>query len=175
MNARNIRRVVTGTNSAGRSTIISDGPSPTVVGGPAFTAVQAWRVESTPADLGPAETAETGRVNMNPPRAGAVCWVCYIEPDSAWRSGAAGTGAEAFADASGGADPMHVTDAVDFVQVISGEVYAVLEETETLLGPGDVLIQRGTPHAWSNRSTEVCILACVAIGADPASRRQEAG
>ncbi|MFE0149011.1 hypothetical protein ACFWY5_17820 [Nonomuraea sp. NPDC059007] len=37
---------------------------------------------------------------------------------------------------------------------------------------GDVLIQRGTPHAWSNRSGEVCVPACVAIGADAATRPQ---
>ncbi|MFI6393391.1 cupin domain-containing protein [Nonomuraea sp. NPDC050547] len=172
MNTRNIRRVVTGFGTGGRSTVVADGPSPTVISAPAFTAVMAWRVGSTPADLGPAETVDGGPVNMNPPQHGAVCWVCYIEPDDAWTSGEAGTGAEAFADTEGGADPMHVTDAVDFVQVISGEVYAVLEETETRLGPGDVLIQRGTPHAWSNRSGEVCVLACVAIGADAATRPQ---
>jgi quercetin dioxygenase-like cupin family protein len=47
---------------------------------------------------------------------------------------------------------MHTTDTVDVIVVISGQLHAVLEDTETVLNPGDCLIQRGTRHAWSNRT-----------------------
>jgi quercetin dioxygenase-like cupin family protein len=58
---------------------------------------------------------------------------------------------------------MHTTDTVDYAIVLSGEIYAVMEENETLMRTGDVLVQRGTNHAWSNRSTEVCRLAFILI------------
>jgi naringenin degradation protein FdeH len=32
---------------------------------------------------------------------------------------------------------------------------------------GDVLIQRGTYHAWSNRSDKICRMLFVLIGAEP--------
>jgi hypothetical protein len=38
-----------------------------------------------------------------------------------------------------------------------------MEENETLMKTGDVLVQRGTNHAWSNRSNEVCRLAFILI------------
>ncbi len=64
----------------------------------------------------------------------------------------------------GGAHPgMHTTDTVDYAIVLSGEVYAVLEKGEKLLRAGDILIQRGTNHAWSNRSGEYCRLAFVLV------------
>lgn len=51
------------------------------------------------------------------------------------------------------------------VTIISGEIYAVTETGETLLRPGDCLVQRGTKHAWSNRGTEPCTLAAVHVAA----------
>ena len=46
---------------------------------------------------------------------------------------------------------------------MSGEIYAIMDEGETLLKAGDVLIQRGTNHAWSNRSDDFCRIAFVLI------------
>ena len=37
------------------------------------------------------------------------------------------------------------------------------EEEDLLLKAGDVLIQRGNNHAWSNRGTEPCVIAFVLI------------
>lgn len=42
-----------------------------------------------------------------------------------------------------------------------------MDEGETLLKAGDILIQRGTNHSWSVRGTEPCIVAAVLVGADP--------
>ena len=47
---------------------------------------------------------------------------------------------------------MHQTGTVDYAIVLKGEIVAVLEQTETVLKTGDILIQRGTNHAWSNQS-----------------------
>jgi quercetin dioxygenase-like cupin family protein len=58
---------------------------------------------------------------------------------------------------------MHTTESVDYAIVLHGEIYARMDEGETLLRTGDVLIQRGTNHAWANRSDDVCRVAFVLI------------
>lgn len=58
---------------------------------------------------------------------------------------------------------MHTTESVDYAIVLQGEIYAVMEEGETLMRAGDILIQRGTAHAWSNRSNEFARICFVLI------------
>jgi len=60
---------------------------------------------------------------------------------------------------------MHETDTIDYAIVLEGEIYAVMEEGETLMRPGDVLIQCGTSHSWDNRSAEICRVLFVMIDA----------
>jgi quercetin dioxygenase-like cupin family protein len=64
---------------------------------------------------------------------------------------------------------MHKTASVDYAIVLSGEVWAVMEEGETCMKAGDVLIQRGTNHAWSNRTQEPAMVAFILVGAKPLS------
>ena len=59
---------------------------------------------------------------------------------------------------------MHETDTIDYAVVLSGEIYAIVDEGETLMRPGDVLIQCGTSHSWDNRSDEVCRVLFVMMG-----------
>ncbi|MDB5544084.1 MAG: cupin [Hyphomicrobiales bacterium] len=61
----------------------------------------------------------------------------------------------------------HKTRSIDYAIVLSGEIYALMDEGETLLKQGDVLIQRGTNHAWSNRTEEPAVLAFILIDARP--------
>src|SRR5882672_4058481 len=63
---------------------------------------------------------------------------------------------------------MHKTCTVDYCIVLSGEIWAVLDEGEVLLRAGDCLVQRGTNHAWSNRTDKPCVIAFVLIAARPA-------
>jgi quercetin dioxygenase-like cupin family protein len=58
---------------------------------------------------------------------------------------------------------MHRTKTVDYGIVLSGEVYLVLDKQETLLKAGDVVVQRGTNHAWANRSSEPCRMAFILV------------
>jgi mannose-6-phosphate isomerase-like protein (cupin superfamily) len=72
--------------------------------------------------------------------------------------------------AGGGADPrhamMHRTQSVDYAVVISGEIDMLLDDSEVHLKVGDVLVQRGTRHAWVNRGGENCRIAFVLIDAN---------
>ena len=58
---------------------------------------------------------------------------------------------------------MHRTETIDYAIVLSGEITAVLDDTDVLLKAGDILIQCGTNHAWSNRSNAPCVVAFVLV------------
>jgi hypothetical protein len=60
---------------------------------------------------------------------------------------------------------MHVTATIDYAIVLHGEIVAILDEAETVLRAGDILVQRGTNHAWVNRSGEMTRVAFVLIDA----------
>ena len=63
---------------------------------------------------------------------------------------------------------MHRTETIDYIIVLSGKIDMELDRGETVtIGPGDVMIQRGTNHAWRNRYEETCRLAFVLIDAEP--------
>jgi len=61
---------------------------------------------------------------------------------------------------------MHTTDTIDFEVVLAGEVVLELDDgAETVLRPGDTVVQNGTRHRWSNRGTEPAVLAVFITGA----------
>jgi mannose-6-phosphate isomerase-like protein (cupin superfamily) len=61
---------------------------------------------------------------------------------------------------------MHRTETLDYVVVIQGEIVLVLEDSEITLRQGDVVVQRGTNHAWENRSDTLARLAFFHIAAE---------
>jgi quercetin dioxygenase-like cupin family protein len=73
----------------------------------------------------------------------------------------------------GGTSPMHRTNSIDYGIVLSGQLELELEDgVKTLLGPGDVVVQRGTNHLWRNPSaTQVCRIVFILIEA-PAYRHK---
>ena len=58
---------------------------------------------------------------------------------------------------------MHRTETVDYAIVLEGEIVAMLDDSETVLRAGDILIQRGTNHAWANRSGKPARICFVLI------------
>ncbi len=62
---------------------------------------------------------------------------------------------------------MHKTSTVDYALVLDGEIWALMDEGEVLMRAGDCLVQRGTNHAWSNRSDRPCRMAFILVNADP--------
>jgi uncharacterized cupin superfamily protein len=61
---------------------------------------------------------------------------------------------------------MHRTKTLDYVLVIEGEAVLILDDTEVVLNKGDVVVQRGTDHAWENRSDKVARMAFFHIDAE---------
>ena len=172
------RRVVTGHDANGKSTVLSDDDCKVSVAiwHDDFVVTDAWRIATLPTDNGKFVEPCTAMELEGAPT-GNVCRIVQFPPDRAYLEGvdaASGfgelgkTGPAAGASYEGAPHPlMHRTNTVDYIIVISGEVYAVLERGEVLLRQGDILIQRGTNHAWSNRSDKPCIVAAILNGAEP--------
>jgi quercetin dioxygenase-like cupin family protein len=62
---------------------------------------------------------------------------------------------------------MHRTETIDYVIVVSGEIDMDMDGSTVKLKAGDVVIQRGTNHAWANRGTETARIAVVLVDAKP--------
>ncbi len=173
--ARPIRRIVTGHNAEGCSVFLMDGIAENIRGRPGGGAVtELWTTDSAPANNSGDEDTGTRPSALQPPPKGTRFRMVEYPPDSA--RFAAGTEYTAFRNAGLGRSAatdtsrhpgMHKTDSIDYAIVLSGEIYAVMDEGETLMRPGDCLIQRGTSHAWSNRSNGPCQVAFVLVDAEP--------
>ena len=169
-----VRRIVTGVNAAGRSCILSDTRFPTTdvaVGEP--VRVGLWTTEAAPAsNTGTHDPVHDGVIVRTPPahRGGSVVRITDIPPDRAHAydpDNLRQRGCKTTPDRSARHPGFHATDTVDYAICLEGEVWAVLDEDETLMRPGDVLIQRGTYHAWANRSDTICRMAFILIDANP--------
>ena len=58
---------------------------------------------------------------------------------------------------------MHRTETIDYGIVLEGEIVLIMDEGETVVRAGDVVIQRGTNHGWANRSDQICRIAFILI------------
>lgn len=189
---RKVRRIITGVDRKGRSVIMEDGSSPHVMalqGIPTFGVTDVWRTGSAPADTYQDTDMCSLPVQLAPPARGTVFRVVEFAPDRAWMktvdreqafASMGKSGAAALArDASAKRHPMmHTTSTVDYAIVLSGEIWAVMDVGETKMKAGDVLVQRGTSHAWSNRSAKPCTMAFVLVdgkaGTPKAARKKPA-
>jgi mannose-6-phosphate isomerase-like protein (cupin superfamily) len=171
-----VRRVLTGHDAQGRSTFIADGEAPNYKEMPGFQGLfltDLWETSGAPASNAGEGDAAARPVRLEPPKNGTIVRIVEFPPDSAWRGatdGAAGfksIGAGHAKDRSSGDPMMHKTATVDYIIVLKGEIYAVMETGEKLLRAGDVLIQRGTNHSWSVRGNDPAIVAAVLVSAKP--------
>ncbi len=169
-----VRRVLTGHDAEGRSTFIADGTAPNMKEMPSFPGLaltDLWETKRAPAsNEGHADAADR-QVHLEPPKNGTILRIVEFPPDSTRpqsSDGSAGFKAigAGHAQDKHSSDPMmHRTSTVDYIIVLKGEIHAVMETGETLLRPGDVLVQRGTNHSWSVRGSEPCIVAAVLVSA----------
>jgi mannose-6-phosphate isomerase-like protein (cupin superfamily) len=179
-----IRRVVTGHDKDGKSIFVSDGLAPNILemaSMPGVALTDLWRTRTSPAsNSGNADTA-TGKIKLEPPESGTILRIVEFPPDKQWRHTANAKTAfksigAGHAPDHGSGDPMtHATATVDYIIVLKGEIYAIVDREETLLKQGDILVQRGTNHSWSVRTDEPCIVAAILVGAKPIGRLAKSG
>jgi len=176
---REIRRIVTGHDAKGRSVFASDGPSPHVTTLPGIAGMgitEIWKTLSTPADTAATSDGIT-TVQPDPPKGGTIFRIVEFPPDGTWRDKVdvkkavapiGEEGAKALATGDAARHPMmHKTQSLDYAIVLSGEIWAVLDEGERKMSAGDVLVQMATSHAWANHGTQPSVVAFVLIDARP--------
>jgi mannose-6-phosphate isomerase-like protein (cupin superfamily) len=132
-----------------------------------------WETRSSPADNSGSGDAADHERRIEPVDGGSVFRIIEYPPDSVRLATFdpdtffTEMGAQAADPAQRRHPGMHKTNTVDYAIVLSGEIYAMLDEGEVLLRAGDCLVQRGTRHAWSNRTEKPCVIAFVLVAAKP--------
>jgi quercetin dioxygenase-like cupin family protein len=149
------RRVVTGHDANGRSVVLSDGPPPQhhpmrgrEVGADFF---EMWNTTQTVPALTSTEAREPNEREFTiMPVSGHLMRVIEIYPPKD----------------GGKRTVMHRTKTLDYAVVIEGEIVLILEGSEVTLKQGDVVVQRGTNHAWENRADVPARMAFFHIDAE---------
>ena len=146
-----IRRVVTGHDAKNTAKVIWDGPA-TNAKYPAAGTVSTliWCTDRAPADIAVGEKIEDMGaciIGTAPPAKGSRFAIIDFPP--------------------GNTSHMHRTETVDYVIIIEGEIEMDMDDSTVKLKAGDVMVQRGTNHAWANRGNKRARVAFVLIDAEP--------
>jgi mannose-6-phosphate isomerase-like protein (cupin superfamily) len=171
-----VRRVVTGHDATGKAVVALDGAAPAVfddLGQPGLMFTEVWSTTGTPASVDSAPDPTLRPLQLAPPNQGSLIRVVDLPPEASGEAVPTPEMAHRIFDALGRAhatgEPgalhpmMHRTETIDYGIVLSGEVTLVLDDSEVVLKAGDVVVQRGTNHAWSNRSGKPCRMVFVLI------------
>jgi hypothetical protein len=175
---RRPRRIVTGHDAQGRSVFLQDDVAPNLIQpehSPNVGMFNLWRVMSIPAsNTGDDDTAPAdATITLAPPPGGLTFRIMEFPPDVERNYTAqnevfkAYGNAEALTHGDQRHPGFHKTQSIDFAIVLEGEIWALMDVGEELMHAGDVLIQRGTNHAWANRSTKPARVAFILISAEP--------
>lgn len=168
----NIDRIVV-VDEGPHSKIIADGASPDVrtdLARPGFSVARMWVTDRTPIRLQNVRESLHLPHTYVPPRGGSTCYVVTFPPDASWRGEVGAKQVAAYFNMMGApeistysANAPHPyrqkAGTLDFCLVIDGEITLVLDTEEVHLKTGDTVVQRGTNHAWSNRSDRPCVIA----------------
>jgi quercetin dioxygenase-like cupin family protein len=143
-----IRRIVTGHDAAGKAVVWKD----EVKAGAAtpvdrISSSLMWATDEVPFDYTREEDMGARKLGIAPPPGGTRFSVIEVQP--------------------GNAGYMHRTDTVDFVICVAGEIEMRLTAETVRMRAGDIMIQRGTDHAWINRGSVAARLAVVLVDGKP--------
>lgn len=170
--AKPVRRIVV-KDENDKSRCIVDGPAQDVRVDPArpgFASTRIWLTRQTPARISEVTDPTSGPHTLEPPRGGSLCRIVTFPPDAAWQGKVGAREVQAYFAAMGspGASTyspraphpyMEKTRTLDLCLILEGEITLVLDTEEVHLKAGDTVVQRGTNHAWSNRSNKPCVIA----------------
>lgn len=170
MVSRNVRRVVTGHDETGKAIVLSDGAPPNVIRPehqPGLAFHELWHTDQSPAPVTATEAEPTDRYTETAPLPhGTIIRMVDIPPEGADGPDFDKDTAEALFAQVGlaenaehtipGRHPlMHRTESIDYGIVLESQIVLLLDEDEVMLEQGDMVVQRGTIHAWTNRTDKI--------------------
>lgn len=177
-----VRRLVTGDDEQGLSMVVEDKPAANIVrpipGCQEAALINLWQTKTMPVQFSTLEDLSQLQIPLAPNKNGINFRFVNFPPDAdylhlvtqqeqraqAWEK--LSTNQNESLQKKSPHPLMHRTKTIDFGIVLSGEIYLVLDKEERLMREGDVVIQRGTNHAWSNRSSSLCRMAFILIDAE---------
>jgi quercetin dioxygenase-like cupin family protein len=173
-----IRRVVTGHDASGKAVVLEDGDAPAVRTNPkrpGHISTDLWKTSESPVIVRREEADPTaGPKQIHPPPRGTVFRISEIAPESEAIRNMDPSQAKDVFKAMGNENAstfgqnqrhpfMHRTETIDYAVVLEGEIVMLLDDEDVHLKAGDVVVQRGTNHAWSNRSDKPAKMLYVLI------------
>jgi len=171
-----MRRIVTGHNSSGKSIISIDGPPARSIGEDVGGLFEIWNTDGNLIDTTDVVDRADIDIILSPPENGSKFRYFQINPtpegvpmdimqeiaaDAFKRIGAAHHRIDTSKHPA-----MHKTNTIDYIILLRGDVTLILDEEEVRLEPHDVVVQRGTNHAWVNNGDEPALLIAVLIDSD---------
>jgi mannose-6-phosphate isomerase-like protein (cupin superfamily) len=171
-----MRRIITGHNKEGRSIITLDGPPARSIGEDVGGLFEIWNTDGNIIDTTDAIDRADSDIILSPPKNGSKFRYFQINPtpegvpmelmqeiaaDAFEKIGAAHHRVDTSKHPA-----MHKTDTIDYIILLKGDVTLILDEEEVRLKPHDVVVQRGTNHAWANNGAEPALLIAVLIDSD---------
>ncbi len=146
-----IRRVVTGHDQANVAKVLTDGPALNAkYPQPGTVSTMIWCTDGSPASIPIGEAPEdmgARIIGTAPPARGSRFAIIDFPP--------------------GNTPHMHRTETIDYVIVLEGEIEMDMDRSTVKLKAGDVMVQRGTNHAWANRGDKRARVAVVLLDAEP--------
>ena len=171
-----MRRIITGHDKNGKSIITLDGPPARSIGEDVGGLFELWNTDGNQVISSDMIDRADDEIILSPPRGGTKFRYFQINPlpkgvpdeilqeiaaDAFEKVGAAHHRVDTTKHPA-----MHKTETVDYIILLKGDVTLILDEEEVDLKPFDVVVQRGTNHAWANNGTEPALLIAVLIDSD---------
>ena len=171
-----MRRIVTGHNEDGRSIITIDGPPARSIGEDVGGLFELWNTDGNIIDTKESLDRADQDIILSPPTGGTKFRYFQINPtpEGIPIEIMQEIAADAFEKIGAGHHridtskhpAMHKTETIDYIILLKGDVTLILDEDEVTLKPHDVVVQRGTNHAWVNNGDEPALLIAVLIDSD---------
>ena len=171
-----MRRIVTGHNGNGKSIVTIDGPPARSIGEDVGGLFELWNTDGNEVISSDVIDRADDEVILSPPSGGTKFRYFQINPlpegvpedilqeiaaDAFEKVGAAHHRVDTTKHPA-----MHKTETIDYIILLKGDVTLILDEEEVDLKPFDVVVQRGTNHAWVNNGDEPALLIAVLIDSD---------
>jgi quercetin dioxygenase-like cupin family protein len=144
---RFVLRIVTGFGPDGAPRVLFDGDAPVEIEDRLMRVTEVWATDATPPELGGEVDATAGEWRFEPAPGGSIFRVVTFLP--------------------GATSGLHSTETLDYLAVLSGEIVLIVGDGEVTLRGGDLVVQKGAPHNWVNRSDQPCVMAGVLLSARP--------
>ena len=171
-----MRRVITGHDKNGKSIVVLDGPPACSIGEDVGGLFELWNTDGNPINTKDRIDRADSEIILSPPRNGSKFRYFQINPtpEGVPMDVMQDMAAEAFKKIGASHHrvdtakhpAMHKTDTIDYIILLKGDVTLILDQEEVDIKPHDVVVQRGTNHAWVNNGNEPALLIAILIDSE---------